>query len=220
MLHAGWVIPEWLKNEEWDKLQLVTLKIAELKKLPEYSPEVCIIIKHSPYFKEYILEKTVTLTVGKSRSFSFIDNYGNEVQCHINDVTLIDVWKNAEEQFNDPRLSERFSEEQIKQMKKQHFEMLRQNCPKGMCYIGIEYECSKDLGLQFYSKEYLKSIPETHQGSAIFSAMRLKPDKKTGIHGLPLRGCALQTPVSPDTTKIPAELFSYLEKIPEWEENI
>lgn len=218
MLHAGWEIPEWLKNEDWDNLQLVTLRITDLKELPKYSSDMSITIKHRPDFIEHILEKTVTLTVGKSRSFSFVDNYGDEVQCYINDVTLIDVWENAEEQFRDPRLSEKFSEEQIQEMKGKHFEMLQQNCPKGMCYIGIEYECSKNISLQFYSKEYLKSIPETHNGRAIFSVMRLKPDKEIGPHDLPLRGCAIQTPVSPDTTKIPAELFLYLEKADGWEE--
>ena len=37
MLHAGWIIPEWLKDEEWDNLQLVTLTIEDMIKLPEYS---------------------------------------------------------------------------------------------------------------------------------------------------------------------------------------
>ena len=87
-----------------------------------------------------------------------------------------------------------------------------------MCYIGIEYECSKEIQLQFYSKEFLKSVPETHGGSSTFLLMRVKPDKKIGTHGLPLRGCVIQTPVSPDTTIIPAELFSYLEKAEGWEE--
>ena len=61
---------------------------------------------------------------------------------------------------------------------------------------------------------------KAHEGKAVFSVMSLKPDKETGIHGLPLKGCAIQTPVSPDTAKMPAELFLYLEKLPEWEETV
>ena len=72
----------------------------------------------------------------------------------------------------------------------------------------------------FYSKEYLKSCPESHSGSSSFLLMRLAPDKETGIHNLPLKGCVIQTPVSPDTYKIPAELFLYLEKQKEWTETI
>lgn len=80
MLRAGWMIPEWLKDEEWDNLQLVTLNIEGMEKLPEYSPEMPITIKHSPSAIQHIVEKTVTLNVGKSCSFSFIDYYGDNVQ--------------------------------------------------------------------------------------------------------------------------------------------
>lgn len=224
MLRAGWIIPEWLKNKEWDNLQLVTLKIAEIKKLPEYSPEMSITIKHRPNSIRHILEKTITLTVGQSRSFNFVDNCGDNIQCFINDVKLIDVWKDTEEQLkqrlSDTKYTEQFSEEQLQEIKENCYKALEQSCPKGMCYIGIEYECSKDISLQFYSKEFLKSFPITHKGSSSFLMMNLKPDKEMGAHDLPLKGCVIQTAVSPDTTKIPAELFLYFEKVAEWEEKI
>ena len=220
MLRAGWEIPEWLKDEEWDNLQMVTLVIEDMEKLPQYSSEMPITIKHSPSFVQHMVEKTVTLNVGKSRSFSFVDSYGDEVQCYINDVKLIDVWKDTEEQFSDLKYTERFPEEQLQEIKKHCYEALTQSCPKGMCYIGVEYECSKDLGLQFYSKEFLRSYPETHEGSAAALFMRLKPDQETGTHNLPLKGCVIQTAVSSDTSNIPAELFLYMEKAAEWEEKV
>ena len=89
-----------------------------------------------------------------------------------------------------------------------------------MCYVGIEYECSKDYQLQFYSKEYLNARPKTGHGRAAFFLMRLKPDQETGTHGLPLRGAVIDTPFSPDTVRIPAELFLYYEKSVEWEEPV
>lgn len=220
MMSAGWTVPEWLKDEDWDNLQLVTLNIADLDKLPEYSKEMPITIVHEPSFIKYLLEKTITLHVGKSHSFSFTDHYGDMLQCHINSVTLIDVWKDTETEFADPKLAERFSPEQIQQAKKYRYDALEQNCPKGMCYIGIEYECSKDLELVFYSKQYLNSRPEEHKGSSSFFLMRLKPDRKIGTHGLPLKGCVIQTPVSPDTSTIPAELFLYHEKVAGWTETV
>ena len=224
MLRAGWTIPDWLKNEDWDNLQLVTLVIEGMKKLPKYSPGMPITIKHSPSAVQHILEKTVTLNVGKSRSFRFVDSYGDEVQCYINNVTLIDVWKDTEEQLkqrlSDTKYTEQFSEEQLQEINEQYYKVLEQSCPKGTYYIGIEYECSKDLSLQFYSKEFLRSYPITHEGSAAALFMSLKPDKKEGAHNLPLKGCVIQTAVSPDTTKIPAELFLYMEKIDGWEEKV
>lgn len=220
MMSAGWIIPEWLKEEDWDNLQLVILDIVDMEKLPEYSSKMPVTIKHRPDPVRHILEKTVTLHVGKSRSFSFTDSYGDKVWCHINNVTLIDVWKDTEEQLDAAELSDRFSPEQLQQARKHTYNALVQNCQKGMCYIGIEYECSKDLNLVFYSKQYLQYHPETHRGSASFFLMRLKPDKETGTHNLPLKGCVIQTPVSPDTVKISAELFLYFEKADEWSETI
>lgn len=116
-----------------------------------------------------------------------MDNYGDKVKCYINNVYLIDMWKDTEEKFHDPRYAENFSEEQIQEMKKRHYEILGQSCPKG---------------------------------SAALLFMRLKPDQETGTHNLTLRGCVIQTAVSPDTSTIPAELFLYLEKEAEWEEKI
>ena len=50
--------------------------------------------------------------------------------------------------------------------------------------------------------------------------MRLKPDKEIGTHNLPLKGSVIQTPVSPNTFKIPAELFLYFEKVETWTETV
>lgn len=220
MMSAGWTVPEWIKDTDWSDLQLVTLSIANIEKLPRYSPDMPITITHSPDSTQHILEKTVTLNVGKNRSFSFTDDYGDNVQCHINNVTLIDVWKNTEEELSDPKLSEKITPEQLEQTRTHMRDALEQCCPKGMCYIGIEYECSKNYDLVFHSKQYLKSRPETRQGSALLFMMRLKPDQETGKHGLPLKGCVIQTPVSPDTTKIPSELFLYYERINAWTETV
>lgn len=220
MMRAGWVVPDWLKEKDWEHLQLVTLDIADIKRLPKYSPEMPITIKHRPDPIRHIIEKTVMLTVGKSRSFHFTGHDGDEVWCHINRVTLIDVWKDTEEQFNNPEYLKKVTPEQLQEVKKHCCEALEQSVPKGMCYIGIEYECTKDFSLQFYSKEHLRSYPETHSGSASLLMMRLKPDQKTGSHGLPLKGHVIQTVVSPDTVKVPAELFLYFEKTPEWVEEV
>ncbi len=222
MMDAGWKIPEWLKNEDWDRLQLVSLEIANLKRLPKYSSDMPIMIKHDSVPKKYLLNraKSISLEIGKSISFQFTAHDGEKVQCYINNVLLIDVWEDAKKQFDDSKYREHFTEEQLQEIKNNYYEALRQNCPKGMCYIGIEYECSKNISLHFYAKDFLESYPETHSGSAMFLMMRYKPDKKTGTHGLPLKGYAIDTPFSPDTTTIPAELLFYMEITEAWEEYI
>ena len=220
MMSAGWTIPQWLKDMDWDNLMLLTLNMADVEKLPGFTPQMPITITHSPNPIQHIIEKTVTLNTGKTHSFCFMDHHGDEVFCHINSVALIDVWKNTEEEWKDPKLAERFSPEQLKEAAKHRHDALEQCCPKGMCYIGIEYECSKNYDLPFHSRQYLKSRPEIHQGSSHFLMMHLKPRQETGTHGLPLKGCVIQTPVPPDTTQIPAELFLYHEKADEWTETI
>ena len=106
MMSAGWVVPEWLKHMAWERLQLVTLEIADRQTLPNVSEKTPVTIRHRPDPIQHILEKTVTLTVGKSRSFRFLDHSGDSVACYINRVTLIDVWNELEEQFNHPRYTE------------------------------------------------------------------------------------------------------------------
>ena len=219
LLDAGWVIPEWLKEEDWENLQLVSMNV-QAEKLPEYRAGMPIVIGHNPNPVQHFVEKPVMLQVGRSRTFSFQDRSGETVQCYINRVTLLDMWKNAEEQFQDPRYREIATPEQIQNTQKQLFEVLEQTCPRGMYYVQVEYECSKDLSLQFYAREFLRARPEVHTGSASSIMVIAKPDRPTGTHGLPLKGCVLQTPVGPDTVKIPAELFCCVERAEKWEERI
>lgn len=216
MMQAGWTIPEWLKDEEWSCLQLVTLNVAELKGLPSYTPGMPIIIKHGETRRQQILEKTITLQVGKSRSFQFTDQKGDQVQCYINRVELVDVRKQAEEQFDDPIYQQKLEPEQFEEMKHYFYNALQESCPKGMCWVQVEYECTKNLSLQFYSKEYLRSHPSRTSALLILP----KPERKIGTHQLPLRGCMIQTAVSPDTSKIPAEAFFAFETVDAWEETI
>ena len=222
MMDAGWQIPEWLKEEDWDRLQLVTLTFADAKRLPRYSPDMPITILHRPDPRKHLLAraKAVTLEIGKPQSFRFTAHDGEKVQCHINRVTLIDMWEEARKQFGDAKYREHFTEEQLQDMETSYLEALRQNCPEGMCYIGIEYECSRDISLHFYTKAFLESYPESRSGSASFLLLSVKPNQETGSHGLPLKGYGMSFPVPADTTTVPAELLFYMERAEVWEERV
>ena len=220
MLRAGWRIPPWLECADWGNLQLVILEIARKKKLPHYSPEMQITIRHRASYVRHLLEKTVTLQVGKSRSFCFMDEAHNPVQCYINAVTLIDPWQAMQDQLAQLAAGGKASPEQLRTAEQQCAAALAQSCPRGARYVGVEYECSRDISLQFYAKAYLKASPAPSKAQDAFLMMRLTPEQKTGAHGLMLRGCVLQTPVPPDTAKIPAEAFCYFEKTEAWEETV
>ncbi len=222
MMDAGWEIPEWLEEKDWDRLQLDTLVFTGLKRLPRYSSDMPIVIKHGRGAQRHLLHraKQIMLEIGKPCSFQFTAHDGEKVHCYINDVLLVDLWEEAGKKFDDARYQEHFTEEQLQEIKSQYYEALRQSCPKGMCYIGIAYECSKDINLQFYAREFLDSYPEPHSGSVSFLVMRWTPDQQTGIHGLPLKGGTIDVPFSPDTTTIAAELLFYMEMTEEWEERV
>ena len=142
------------------------------------------------------------------------------MQCYINAVTLIDPWKSTQDQLARLAAAGKASPEQLRAAEQQCAAALAQSCPKSARYVGIEYECSRDISLQFYAKAYLKASPPSPKGQDAFLMMRLTPEQKTGAHGLMLRGCVLQTPVPPDTAKIPAEAFCYFEKTEAWEETV
>ncbi|MBD5464014.1 MAG: hypothetical protein HDR24_13330 [Lachnospiraceae bacterium] len=206
--------------EPYDKQELTTRKGIRSHRqiLKEHEERSCSYLHCSDF---HLGSERLQIQGGNGGALEYsLDDYGDKVQCYINNVTLIDVWKNTEEEFSNPKLAEKFSPEQLEEAIKHRYDALEQCCPKGMFYIGVEYECSKNYNLIFHSKQYLKSRPETHQGSSHLLMMRLKPDQETGAHGLPLKGCVIQTPVSPDTFKIPAELFLYHERINAWTETV
>lgn len=230
MQKAGWCVPEdsVFYQRDWEEIGLTKITIdLEGKKLPGLEDNTITIVKNIKT-RNVRIEQPVTLFIEnedrKSNTIIFKKEDGTEAVCYINRVYLIDVWKDQEEKFADLDWNERIrkymSEEKLEDLKRQTREDLEQECPKGMYYVGIEYECSEDIALQFYSREYLDSVPTVYEGSATSMIMLLKPEEKTGAHGLKLRGAVIQTPVTGETTELTAELFCYMVTTPEQEEEI
>ena len=154
---------------------------------------------------------------GEEAEIPFSLEDGRSGICYVNRVYPIDVWRENEERFKDPRYLEIVSEEELEKQKKEFFEGLEQDCPRGMCYLGIEYECTLDGNLTFYDKAFLDGEPAEHKGSARIMMMLLRPDEPFGKHGLRQHGCVIQTPVLPEIREIEAELFFYMEMLDEEE---
>ena len=74
--------------------------------------------------------------------------------------------------------------EELEKQKEDFFRNLEQDCPRGMCYLGIEYECTLEGSLAFYDRAFLESEPRISQGSASVMMMLLRPDEPIGKHGL------------------------------------
>lgn len=238
MMEAGWEMPKdsLFYKENWDRLMLMKYDFKEpMQQIPEFADRI-FAVTMGVYFKTYFVEQRVKLPVAgqkegsecdKIMEFTVVEQDGQRRggTCYINRVYLIDVWEEEEKRFADPqyqqRMLEHVSQEELDTMKQQIFTALEQNCPRGMYYIGLEYECTLDMSMDFYSSEYLKREQETTTitGDGTVSVMlmnsRLEPDEELGAHGLKLRGAVIQEPVPQDTKSLWAELFTAHERMPE-----
>jgi len=218
MLRAGWKpqdSPFW--STSWDRLMLtrVVFKL-EQEKLPVWQDRISV--KLGRRHKTCFVEQPVCLMTGEESMTEFVLEDGRKGVCYINKVYPIDVWKEQEKQFENPKYLERMTREELEEMKQQFYSCLEQSCPKGMCYLGIQYECTLEGSLVFYDTAFLEAESEVCSGSAALLLMRLRPDEPVGKHGYQNRGCIIQTPVRPDIEKLSAELFQFIEFLPEKEE--
>lgn len=218
MFYAGWNPQNSpFETVDWKELMLTEVVVhLKQKKLPVWQGD--IFVKLHKRYKTYLVEKSVCLKTGKESELEFTLEDGRKGICYINKVYPIDVWKEQEEQFQNPKYLEKITEKELEEIKCHFYSCLEQNCPKGMYYLGIEYECTLKGSLIFYDSAFLEAEPKVYHGSASALMMLLKPDEPVGKHGYENHGCMIQTPVLPDIEKLLAELFQYMEFLPEKEE--
>lgn len=157
----------------------------------------------------HLVELPVTLAVGSEYpdKLYFTDKVSEEQHwVQINKVTLCDMWAEMSKIFDNSQMKEQFSPEELIQSKTEFEERFSAMCPKGMCYLVIEYECEEGISLQFYSKRWLDAKP-IHDNSAMVILM--KPDEPMGKLGLRLKAAIIMEPMSPNTVNIETELFQY-----------
>lgn len=221
MMRAGWALPKDspFLTMDWNAIWLTRLTFrTETTSLPVWREDQEILVKWGRRTKQHYVEKPVCLTVGEEAELDFTIEDGRYGVCYINRVYPIDIWKENEEKFKNPRYLEIMSADELGKQKKAFFQNLAKECPRGMCYLGIEYECTLEGSLAFYDRAFLESEPRTCQGSASIMMMLLRPDEPTGKHGLQQRGCVIQTPVAPDVCQMEAELFRFDEMFGEGKE--
>lgn len=218
MRQAGWEISEesLFYEAQWDGLALTKIELRdEYESLPQWNDDMQVLVDTIP--ENSAIELPVRLESGKTMEMNFSLKDGSPAVCYINKVYTIDVWADGEKKFADSEYRERMlqhmTEDEFEHIKEHFFEILSEHCPKGKHYMVIEYECSKDLSLTFYDKEYLDTIEKPKKGSASSILMRVKPDVETGAHGLKMRGCVIQKPLDEDVKVVDGELFSYSELI-------
>lgn len=162
-----------------------------------------------PHTVAHLVEQPVTLTIGEDDQDKiwFSDaKTGERLWFQINRVYLMDIHVELLKNFDDPRMLEHLSPEQISDAKKDMANRFLEICPKGMFLPVVEYECEDDVFLQFYGKAHLDDAPKSG-GAAI--GIIMGPDKPIGKQGLKLKSVLIHEPVSADIMQFEAELFHY-----------
>lgn len=212
MLDAGWAPPERLRGAPWGDIMLTTLTL-DARELPAPG---ALVVRHAPLPKRHAIGRSVTLRPGRPRALEFDCPGRGELRCIIGDVRLFDPWAELEASFADARRTAGMAPGEVARARADMERALAAACPRGMRHMLIEYEC--ELGLDFYSKQYLRQRPGGGaRGALAFSA---RPERALGAHGLPLRSCVLQDALAPDVDAVKAELLAAYEPQAEWAEAI
>lgn len=159
MMRAGWRISEddLFFATDWSDMWLTKMDFqTETDSLPVWNGQD-ILVKYGRWKRSYYIEKPVCLTVGEEAELEFMTGDGRNGRCYLNKVFPVDIWKENEERFKDPRYLEVMSAEELEAHKKEFFGNLEKDCPKGMCYLGIEYECTLEGSLAFYDRAFLEA---------------------------------------------------------------
>ncbi len=233
---AGWRLPKdhLLLCQNWEEqpVQLMHCRFfCPSAQLPDMAQAKVTVTWHSfPVW--YQIEQPVRLVTGDAGedqdgqtklAFSIAgqDGTAQEGICYINRVSLQDMWETEEQRFADPQFQKQMlaslSQEEFEAMKQQSLEMLGQICPRGMCFPVVEYECTLDVSLEFYTQDYLNAVPKSSSASIMYLSDQ---EEAAGKHGLRLRSYILESPVPPETTEVPAELFRAVQTIPEQTEQL
>lgn len=243
MAEQGWKIPEQshFYKMDWKQVALTVHDVATKEKvqqlsemkskgltvpdmvappenLSDFGEETKMEITLAKTCKNQLLQIPVKLEIGAAKQIPFTDDNGEQATCYINEVKLEDVLEEAEEHFTDSAYREKMlqycTEREFEEHRDSILRTIKEDCPEGMCYISITYECTSEVSLQFYAKEYLDTIPEpkNHCSSLVFL---WNSEQGEGPHGLKNRFCMIQHAVPRDTKYIDAELFMAIRTIPE-----
>lgn len=233
MTEAGWCIPETspFYEMDWKRIGLAELRLSGVyDRLPELAGEIRR-VKLGTASRQYAVQMPMQLEQGKTAELRFsLEEGGEEIVCYINQVGMSQPLLEQQERFEDAKYREMALQyqtiEEFEKMKKSVMDALEEQCPAGMGYFTVEYECTREgLSAQFYTVAELDSVPEpakTHiiggsTGVTTIMMMGGKPEQEIGPHGLRSRTTVVQTVVPVETQTLAAELFLVIETIPEKE---
>lgn len=205
-LLSGWN-PAGIEDQSLHELVLTALSLdGRFDAIPALEPGAPVRLSMREEPRRHLVEQPITLEVGGAypdKLFFTEQDTGRRRWAQINQVALCDMWAEMEELFADPRMKERASEEALARSRAQLEASLAQQCPRGLCYPAVEYECKAGLTLQFYTRRWLDAPHKPSSHALLFRGEK----GRTGRLGLPLKSDLLQDPTPGGTAEVEAELF-------------
>ena len=200
---TGW------ENIDYRETELVTIEFCgQYKKIPQSLKEFEINFDFAPYFQKIPIKKKYLVKQGKqNRKITITLPDQSKHLIYLLDFFYYDLWKEEEKRFDDPKYQQRFSAEELNEIKTSFYQSLKEHYPQGTKIPVIEYECEEDLSLEFYSQFELNEIIKPNYGCCSSMLLMFKPEKKEGEHGLCRRQCGLGGVIeTPDA--MPVELLT------------
>lgn len=181
--------------------------------MPNFAHTPKITIKNRNSAKCELIEQPITLNVGKEyteKIFFKIKETNEEHWLFINNVSVVDMLSETMKNFKNPNIIKKLNTMELKKLKADTEKRILDVCPKGMGFLSLEYESDIDEQIEFYSKEYLENKPVNNNNSTTFF---IRPDKKTGKLGKPMRTALIYQPLDLKTKTVDAEIFSMYKTI-------
>lgn len=235
-MEAGWSLPQSheLMETDWKQIEMMCCVLQPTSEpLPDWE-NADVQVTWYERLKAHYIEMPVKLVFDHEKKeascekellFKVRQDDGTlkEAACYINRIRMDDLWEKEEERYNDPeyrrQMLEEMTEEEYEKMSQVSYESLMQVCPRGMYVPVIEYECTMDLNLQFYTSELLDSAPSYSETGANI-LFGVQTEEKVGEHGMPVKRALIQQPVGVDTKELQIELFSASEVVPRSKETL
>lgn len=206
-IRAGYCPTKALETVDFAGIMLTRLSIVgEYDAIPVVDNPKEITLIQSKGSRYYPVKKSLSLEINKAYPDAFKCGEGEErVEFYIDKVYLMDYKTEAKKIYESPEVISRMSPEELASAKLEIEKYTQQLCPEGMLLPVIEYE-SERASLQMELKMVLKKRKLSKEATAMGIVMR--PDRKIGEHGLPLRAIALEA-VPEDTEKIDVGIVGY-----------
>ncbi len=200
-IKAGWNCPDFADYNP-DNIYILTCILSENEDM-DFSQK--IILSFRPDSKRHLAEIPLLLQQGDiNKEIELPD--GRKV--YIRKVSPFDLHKHTEEIFSHEKIINSFSPKELEEKKKEIDESNEKLCPKGQCFITVEYEAPENISIDIKTVKTLDSRI-SHSGGAfgIICPASLKSNRQ----GYKVKVAAISEPFTPDFKSVKAEIFTYSE---------